>query len=517
MSTFIPFYLNYEGSDMVLKVILPGYAHYRSGTLTSLSLFPVYYHSVDTQLQSELTYYFPLYGEYRRGDIVSRHFIFFPLFSKSEDSELHLQAWDVAWPFFHYEKSPTTSSVRALPLFWRTRSADSGMTIGFPIYWSFSHGENTYTHLVPFYGAHTKGNWYKKRFVLGPLFMDTQDSRNGLSRQDIIFPLYSRLQEQEGAKSDKGDNSDKSDKGNKGDKGDKGRSWLLPFFYHRHEHRHEHLHEHRYEVNERLTLGSLALLPPYYINWKKADDGDRNTGEDDDGGRNRGEDDGGRNTGDDDEALFDEEGLFHIWPFYGNWQKGSYREYSILWPLFRIGSDPKSDTQLIHLLLYYRKTEKEAENGRELSTVFPFWWHSETPQATHDASPLLHWYENDKKEDSKAVSLFWLYPPDVSLVKYQQQPGRMRHAVFPLHSYDRNESKDSLSWTFLWPLFSCNSRGGDELSRQTGFLWKVISYEQKGEENRDFRFLWRLIRSNKTEQSYTFECNPLYNYESGRE
>jgi hypothetical protein len=45
----------------------------------------------------------------------------------------------------------------------------------------------------------------------------------------------------------------------------------------------------------------------------------------------------------------------------------------------------------------------------------------------------------------------------------------------------------------------------------------VISYEQKGKEESDFRFLWRLIRSTRTDTSYTFEFNPLYYYESGRD
>jgi len=271
--------------------------------------------------------------------------------------------------------------------------------------------------------------------------MDTQDSRSGLSRQDIVFPFYSRLRE-----------------------GDKGCTWLLPFFYR------------KYEPDERLTLGSFALLPPYYFSHS--------------GGEDR---------------------TYHLWPFFGQSQRGSYNEYSTLWPLFRLGNDPEKSTRLTHLLFYYDKAEKE----RRLRTAFPFWWHRETSQNTLDFSLLLHWYEGDREKERKDIAFLWLYPPRASLIKYQQQPGHRQHAVFPLYSYDRNETTDAFRLTFLWPLFSYSSQG--EFSQQTGFLWKVISYEQKSEGNSEFRFLWRLIRRAKSDSSYTFELNPLYFYESDKE
>ncbi|UCG68279.1 MAG: hypothetical protein JSV09_10700 [Thermoplasmata archaeon] len=235
----------------------------------------------------------------------------------------------------------------------------------------------------------------------------------------------------------------------------------MPFYYYQ---RHPH---------EWLTLGSLALLPPYYIHLGKKDDK-----------------------------------LFHIWPLYGKLQKGSYTEYSTLWPLFRFGSDPKNRTRLDHVLFYYHKAEKE----KSLTSIFPLWWHQETPRTTNDASVLLHWYDNDKAKGRKDLTFLWLFPPEISLVKYQQGPAHLRHTVFPLYSYQYDQIKNALHWTLLWPLFSYSS--GEEFFQQTSLLWKVISYEQRGKESSEFRFLWRLIRNKKTDKSYTFEFNPLYYYES---
>lgn len=381
-----PLYGRYERGDLGLEVGFPVYFRYRDGPSSFVSLFPFYYHSEDTEQRSAFTYYFPLYGTYRRGEAVSQHLFVFPLYSTLEDAELQLKAWDVLWPLFHYERSPTTVAVR----------------------------------------------------VLGPAYMDTRYARTGRSRQDVLFPIFSRLQE-----------------------GERGRTWLLPFYYH------------EQDPQSTLTLGSLALLPPYYF---------------------RREEPGG-------EEL-------HVWPFYASQERGTYLEYATLWPLFRFGSDPQNDITMAHLLLFYRKTERE----RAVTTLFPLWWHQTTPQATFDASLGLHWYERDEGRGLTRASFFWIVPPDVSLITYEREPQRARHAVFPLYRYEHDERTDALRWSLLWPTFSYSSEGG--VVRQTEFLWKVVSYERKDAETSDFRVLWRLVRSSRTKESSIFELNPFYYAES---
>lgn len=440
LSALIPVYLNYEHEkqDFGLQIGLPFYLRYRSGPFTFSSFFPLYYHSEDTTLRTAFTYYFPLYGSYQRGDAVSRHFILFPLYSTLEDEELQLKAWDVVWPLFHYESSPSMLSVRALPFYWRTRTPEYGLTVGFPLYWSFASGENSYWHFLPLYGVHQKGDWYTKRFILGPLFIDTRDTHAGRSQQDILFPIFSRAHE-----------------------GEKERSWLIPFYFH------------RSDPNSRLTLGSLALLPPYYINSQRA-----------------------------------EHDLFQVWPLYGRWQRGSYREYSTLWPLIRFGHDTDHDLSMTHLLLYYHKRERK----NSFATLFPLWWHRSSPQTTLDSTLFLHWYEHDAKRDATRLSFVWLIPPKLSLIRYEGGPHIVKHSVFPLYSYEQDDETSALNWSFLWPLFSYNSQG--EFVRETGFLWQVISYERKDAKTSDFRLLWRFIRSSKTATSSTFEFNPFYYHET---
>jgi hypothetical protein len=432
--TVLPLYYKYRYQNTDLTVGLPVYMKYRSGPYTFSTFFPLYYHSRDDERRSELTYYFPVYGSYRRGESVSQHFVFFPLYSQLYDRELDLKAWDVLWPLFHYETSSTTKSVRFLPFYWHDRTPKRDATVVFPLYWSFRFGEDSYQHIIPLYGVHRKGDAYTKRFILGPLYMDTRDAVTGLSQQDILFPLFSRKVE-----------------------GDEARSWLFPFYFH------------RSKPDSSLTLGSLALLPPYLISSRDQD-----------------------------------QELFHLWPFYGHLQRGAYEEHSVLWPLFRSGTDSSRDMTRTHLLLYYH----EREGDRSSQFFFPLWYHRSSPDTTTDMSLFLHYYTRDRQKDETHFSFLWIIPPDLSLIRHHRQQGALKHGFFPFYTYASDPRADSLSWSLLWPIFSYSSKG--EFVQQSGFLWRVIYYEQKDADTYDFRFLWRFIRKAGTATSSVFEFNPFY-------
>lgn len=433
----IPLHVAFAQQDVSLTVTLPVYFRYRSGPSTRTLLFPVYYRSENTEQRTAFTYYFPVYGSYQRGASMSRHFLFFPLYSQLRDDETGLRAWDVLWPLVHYESSPTTRAARLFPLYWHSQEPNRSVTVVFPLYWSIRSGERTYLHFVPFTAVHREGDWYKKRFFVGPLFISTRDDHARLSQQDALFYLYSRRA-----------------------KGDETRSWLFPFYYH------------RSDRDSSFTLGSLALLPPYLV---------------------RSEEPGKR--------------LFHLWPFYGSREEGSSRERSFLWPLIRFGSDREHDTSLAQVLLYYHERERD----RSFSTLIPFWLHRSGPEGTSDASLFLHWYDRDEKKDATSLSLLWILPPDLGLIRYHREPGILRHGVFPLYSYSCDEKRDALSWSLFWFLFSYESEG--EFARHADFLWKVITYDRTDAETYDFRILWRFIRKSKTATSSTFEFNPFYYYE----
>ncbi len=64
--------------------------------------------------------------------------------------------------------------------------------------------------------------------------------------------------------------------------------------------------------------------------------------------------------------------------------RGTYTEYSTLWPLIRFGSDPEKDRSMAHVLLFYR-----ARKGQTSDTLFfPLWYHHGSPekQRSHPCS-----------------------------------------------------------------------------------------------------------------------------------
>jgi hypothetical protein len=327
------------------------------------------------------------------------------------------------------------------PLFSKQTEKDRKRSWLFPFYYHDNSDEASSWHLLFFYSVHTKGDWYQKRFVLGPIFMDTKDTHKELSRKDFIYPLFSKQTEE-----------------------DRKRSWLFPFYYHDN------------DLDSSFTIGSLALLPPYYVNSKRPD---------------------GR--------------IFHIWPFYGKVMKDSYKENSCIWPLIRFGRDSESDNEMNHFLLYYN----QKEDDHSLTALFPLWWHETKPDETKDGTLFLHWYERDKEKETDKLSLLWLVPNSLSLFMYEHEPQHTQHSLFPFYKYDTNEQEDSLSWCFPWPLFLHGGRS--ELSQKTVFLWKILFYEKKDENTKEFRFLWRLIRKKKTATSSVFEFNPFYYHESEKD
>lgn len=225
LSLLLPLYFDRRTKDQELTLGLPCYGRYRSGPFTFATFFPLYYHSEDTELRSEFTYYFPVYGAYRRGETVSKHYVLFPLYSRIRDEELRLSAWDALWPLIHYETSPASTSVRLLPFYWHSRTPERAFTAGLPLYWSFSSGEDRFSLFAPVYAVSRKGDWYRRRFFLGPLYMDTTDARAGLSKQEALFWLYSRKVQ-----------------------ADETRTWFIPLYYHR---------------SGADAFRTLWLLPPY--------------------------------------------------------------------------------------------------------------------------------------------------------------------------------------------------------------------------------------------------------------
>lgn len=447
LKTLFPLYFDYQEDAFGVRVGLPFLFSFHKGPFSFSSFIPVYFHSADQELQSSFSYYFPLYGVYRRGDSVSRHLLLFPLYSKIEDKKISLKAWDFLWPFFHYESSPQTLYLRALPVYLRNRTAAYDFNTVIPFYWSFTGTGRKYLHIFPFYTQITKEDGYVKKFIFGPLYISTSDQRAGLSRMDILFPFFSSsLRKNER------------------------RSWLFPVYYHRR------------NPSESFTIGSLFLLPPYY--YRK---------------------------------VRPEEKNFHLWPFYGRYQKSSYKEYSTIWPLFKFGHDSPQDYTNLNLLLFYRRRE----GSDSKTSFFPLWWHETSAFQITDKTLFL--YNYDRAGRTKSLQLLWFLTPEVRIFNFESSPEKSGSSFFPLFFYSRQINLKSLQflWFFTPKVSIFNFEATPENLRHSFFplySYKHSNIKDKDSEVSEFRFLWRLIRDYKTKDSAIFEFNPFYYYErSARE
>ncbi len=231
--TFLPLYYDFRGESLGIKAALPFYCRFRHESFGFRTIFPFYFSGDDSLKRSSWTYYFPFYGVYRNGDFISRQFLLFPLYSVFRDSLSQKRSLDVFWPLFHHGRSPDSRTLRILPLYWHSRKPGSTTTVALPCY--FSHESDSFRakHWLPFYGVHERSPGFRRKFFLGPVYVDTRDSLAGVARQDLLYPLFSRQIHRDWT-----------------------RSWSIPFHF-----------SYR-DSTESHIAASLALLPPYYLHSK---------------------------------------------------------------------------------------------------------------------------------------------------------------------------------------------------------------------------------------------------------
>ncbi len=144
-----------------------------------------------------------------------------PFYSHEIDKEVDSLRRSVLWPLGTYERKREEVWLHVAPLYWHSEEPTRRFTLALPFYLNYEKGvrplrgvrppeqqdlggerglpeHKTYFHLFPVYGRHTRGASYQKNFFFGPLLTTTYDSEIGLSRQDILYPLFSHRTDKEG-------------------------------------------------------------------------------------------------------------------------------------------------------------------------------------------------------------------------------------------------------------------------------------------------------------------------------
>ncbi len=446
VATLFPFYLDWrDPDDKGLTLGLPLYADFTGRASALRVVLPFYFRYENATFGSRLRYWFPFYARYERGGETQQYYLF-PLYAHMEDAARDYRSYFFLWPLLHYESLPGESDSWIFPLFRRHRSELESDTMAGLLWWSGQSQESAYTlllpfygwwrddegsqrHILPFYSDIQQADGYRRRFFLGPLAMLTDDPARQREQLDVLWPLISFSR-----------------------KGEVRHERLLPFWWHDE------------KPGESLSLGSLALLPPYYYKSENA-----------------------------------KVSRFHLWPFYGRTLEENFREDAILWPLFRYGrSDDDSQSSWQALLAYGHKDGAERSFG-----LFPLWHHLRSPQRQLDLT-LLTWSESEG--ESSVFSLLHLGQPEWSLFTLVREGERVHSHVIPLYGRTVNPAAETSRFWLLGPLYTYEREGE---ATEHALLWKLL-YRRQGPVKSESGFLWRFIHARKDQESELFEFNPFY-------
>jgi len=446
-ATLFPLHYRWDTPDLRLRLTLPLHASYRSSAHDFDMIFPFWFRHQNLNEKTDLYYLLPFYGAYTRGETYRRNFVLFPLYSGWRDRQSGESGWSLLWPLVHYEQTPTGFESWLLPLFWIDRSGDDTMTMALGLWWS-RHWEDGYfrllaplyidydrngsgqTHLLPLYSELHRSDGYRKRFILGPLWIDTRDPRHDMSQTDILWPLYSH-----------------------GRQKDRSHLRVLPFYWQEE------------SPDSSFRLASAAFLPPYYVDIR---DGN--------------------------------ERIWQLWPFYGFRSAPGYREDSVIWPLLRYGRSEDGRRSSWQLLTAY--SDRNGNDG--FSGLFPLWHHTYGANSS-DTITLISWWRS-RGESERQFSLLHLGDPDFSLFTVSRR-GEQRHQhLLPLFWNSSNPQAQEQDLAVAWPLYTYRQRG--EATRHR-LLWKLL-YTESAPERSERGFLWRLIHSKRDANEQIFEFNPFY-------
>ena len=191
--------------------------------------------------------------------------------------------------------------------------------------------------------------------------------------------------------------------------------------------------------------------------------------------------------------------LFHLWPFYGRKLDGDFREDAVLWPFLRYGRASEGERRSWQAFLAFGSSDTD----RSSFGLLPLWYHQRKNESTRDLS-LLHWQE--RSPDASTFALLHLGHPDWSLLNLSQRPNSRHQHFFPLYSFTRTTTPESVRTWIIWPLYSYKR---DEERTRHALLWKVL-YRDSGPQKSETGFLWRFIRARQDAETSLFELNPFY-------
>ncbi len=186
-------------------------------------------------------------------------------------------------------------------------------------------------------------------------------------------------------------------------------------------------------------------------------------------------------------------------PFYGRYRSDDGDETTAIGgPLYVGGKDGDTEFTWLAAPFVHWSTSPDSWNAH----LFPVLWagrEGEDRGYTH-VWPLFGWkWRGDDERVAHVAAPFLRYGWDATSWELD--------LPWPLVHF---ESRENGGETRLWPLFDHERR--DDHVEGNVLLW-LSTWESRGEDDRDFRILFRLVESTRRSGRETFVVNPLFRHE----
>jgi len=443
-------------------------------------------HDVDGQFTSSHAHVFPVWFQSRHqldGGVHERDWYGGPLLALERNPSDHLFGIDVLFPLFRYDRSGEAEErawhVRALPLAWFTRRPDSSASLMFPFYYHLRDDGNDYLHVVPLFGRHEEADGaFRRLFVVPPLYIRTTDRRLSLARTEFLFPLTRFETSRDGSM-----------------------NRVFPLWYRKEFGARVHLNVLGLIDIENSDVRESFMLYPLFSNSDVFGEGTRRSwlplldlryvidpipaGDETaflypwaSFRRDRGvvtewifpcywrHDDG---------VL---ESWFHVWPLFGMNERGHYREFSFIYPLFFAGSDDTGVQQATGFLYPLSGSRRDAHVDKRWIA----WLYHDTRTRDTKRSDTRQFTDAEgdadaSGADSRETNILW------PLFHYERNAdgSTLWHSLFYMLRSEHESAPEGGAQEFaiLGGLYRSRSEG-DELSRSVPFLF---GYHRDGNQS----------------------------------
>lgn len=449
-----------NNNESLHLAVSPLFWHFRNPSRSFNTLFPIWWS----------------HSKFTSSDVKRFNLLIPVYYSQSNTDKKNRIVFPVAWSF----KNPSYKSFTLVPLFafGNTPDKSSSHLVATPLFWHFKNPAGSTSILLPILwrSNYTTGGQISEKTILFPIYWHTNDKKN---RKNILFPIVWSIKSQN-YKSftlvplfSTGRNNDNS----------KNHYVITPFYY-----------------NVKSPHSKSRVLFPVWWNLKKSNKN-------------------GNNSINIIYPIYWSIGNQHhnakiVFPIIWQFQKPKSRSFTFI-PFYSSGTNKNGIKHLMVTPLYWRF--KGAYSDR--LTFFPFFSSTNTAFDGKHWDVMLFLLRKDVKNDYTRLSIIWpiieiTHSPELKYFRFapliwsKKGPEFSYFTIQPF--YYQGKSVNRTTNRILWELFVHRNIVG--VKKSNSVLWKVASWSNYSNGDKDFRVLHLLYANSNVEGKVEKSFFPLYYY-----